>query len=125
MSAVDLIFAFRTPTDATVTRQDAGGGYVDGEYVGGATTNTTIQMSIQPLTAKEVLKLPEAQRTKQWVKGYASEALFTSEQSASKKADRVSLNGRNFEVITVEYWESAGNTIVPYWKVTMAEVNPT
>ncbi len=125
MSAVDLIFAFRTPTDATVTRQDAAGSYVNGEYVGGATTDFEIQMSIQPLTAKEVLKLPEAQRTKQWVKGYASEALFTSEQSASKKADRVSLNGRNFEVITVEYWESAGNTIVPYWKVTMAEVNPT
>ena len=86
MSAVDLIFAFRTPTDATVTRQDAAGSYVNGEYVGGATTDFEIQMSIQPLTAKD---------------------------------------GRNFEVMTVEYWESAGNTIVPYWKVTMAEVNPT
>lgn len=125
MSASDLISSFRTPTDATVTRQSVGGGYTGGVYVAGAPQTFTVQMSIQPMNGKEVLKLPEAQRTRQWVKGYSSEALFTSEQAASKKADHVSLNGRVFEVMTVEYWESAGNTIVPYWKVTMAEVNPT
>ena len=121
MRASSLIARFGKTV--TVTRF-AGGSFVNGTYVAGASSTLSPVMSIQPLGGKELLNLPEAQRIKRFVRGYTATELFTAEQVPSKKADRVAFEGVNYEVQKVENWQSEGNSIDPFWKVIMAEVNP-
>lgn len=106
----------------TVTRYGTGQ-YVDALYQTGATTTFTTKMSIQPLNGKDLLNLPEGQRTRNLMKAYASVQMYTAEIAASKKADLVTTGGVTYEVQKVESWESSGNKIVPYWKLLLAEVN--
>lgn len=122
MSASDLINDFGSTV--TVTRF-AAGAYVNGEYVAGATSTFTTIMSIQPMSGRELLNLPEAQRTRQYAKGFASVELFTVQTSPSKRADMIAFQGKNYEVQKVQYWESAGSDIAPHWRVELAEDNPT
>lgn len=98
----------------------ASGGYVDGVYQPGATTTFAAIMSVQPLTGKELLLLPEGQRTRLHVKGYTRTELKTADQAESKKADRVSYADTEFEVQNVESWDGGG---LSHCKVIMAEVN--
>jgi len=122
MSIETLIQAFGKTV--TVTRFSAGG-YVDGTYIAGGTTVLSPIMSIQPMGGKELLNLPEAQRTKRFVRGYTDTELFTADQVPSKKADLVESEGVTFEVQKVERWFSEGNSIQPFFKILMAEENPT
>jgi hypothetical protein len=46
-----------------VTRYNAGS-YVSHVYIPGATTTFSVLMSVQPLNGRELLNLPEAQRTR-------------------------------------------------------------
>ena len=121
MSALDLIGTFGVTV--TVTRT-AAGVYAKGEYAPGATSTLTTTMSVQPMSGRELLNLPEAQRTRQWVRGYCPIELRTADQSGSLKADLVAYAGKSYEVQKVEYWQSTASDIAPHWKVEMAEVNP-
>jgi hypothetical protein len=81
-------------------------------------------MSIQPMTGRDLMNLPEAQRTKNWVKAYCAQELFTAR--GNRRADRVTdLGGIVYEVHKVQFWDSSGNTIAPHWYLEMAEVNPS
>lgn len=104
----------------TVTRY-AAGAYVNGLYVPGATSTLEVMMSIQPLKGRELLNLPEAQRTRRHMKCYAAAELLTADQSDGKKADRVTYRGRVFEVQDAEPWL---DTDFDHWKCILAEVNP-
>lgn len=121
MSAVNLIEKYGD--DVVVTRYSAGGDYVDGTFIAGSTSEIETVMSIQPLNGRELINLPEAQRTRQMMKGYASIELFTATQSTSKKADLITYQSKTYEVQSVEAWRSTASTIAPYWKVLLAEVN--
>lgn len=122
MSATSLIDAFSE--QVTVTRDDASGTWSNGVFVPNGTTQFTVKMSVQPMNGKELLNVPEAQRTRRLVKGYCATELKTGDQESVQQADIVTYNGSDFEVQTVEYWRSSGNTIAPYYRVVMAEVNP-
>jgi len=122
MSASALIARFgRT---FTVTRFAAGTNS-RGYYVPATAIPATfdVEMSIQPMTGKELLNLPEGQRTRAHRKGYCATELFTANKDAGIRADLVNVDGRMFEVQNVEFWESDINIIDPYWKVVLAEVN--
>lgn len=112
--------------DVTLRRQDAAGQYVDRIYQQGAYVDSTVRMSIQPLDGDELLQFPEAQRTREFTRGYTATELFTAKLSPSKKADLIidSVRGITYEVQKVEPWESSNNNIQPFWKVIMAKVNP-
>lgn len=122
MSIAALIASFGRPL--TVIRYAAGAYGSNGAYQPGATSTLSIVMSVQPLNGRELMLLPEGERTKQYVRGYTNTQLYTAQQSSSKKADRISVDGVTFEVQKIEKWESASMSIQPYWKVVMAEVNP-
>lgn len=106
----------------SVTRY-APGSYVNRVYVPGATTTFSVLMSVQPLNGRELLNLPEAQRTRQWIKAYCATELRTAEQSTGIKADRVTANGRVYEVQMVEFWTNPASILAPHWRVLLAEVN--
>jgi hypothetical protein len=101
--------------------QGESGGYVDGLYQAGTENSFSIRISMQPLTGKELLQFPEAQRTRRMMKGYTATYLHTAETSPSQKADRIEYNGTFFEVQTVNRWLV---TDLNHYKVIVAELNP-
>lgn len=101
-NASSLISRFSEPF--TVTRK-AAGTYTNGTYSPGATTTLSAVGSIQPLSGREQLSLPELQRGKEIYKIYTSTELYTVDESSAKKADLVSFQGKVFEVQKVEKWE--------------------
>lgn len=120
MSASDLIATFGETV--TVTRYTAGS-YTNGVWSDGGSSTFTAVMSIQPLKGQELLKLPEAERTMNYMKGYSSVELKTSSQNGQTKADVVTYQGKDYEVQAVESWRSTASIVAPYWKVRLAEVN--
>jgi len=108
----------------TITRNDSPGSYVNGVFVEGSTTSISATISMQPLNGRELLNIPEAQRNREFLKGYSSVQLYTVELSPSQKADVITYRGNQYEVQSVEEWRSSNNTIEPYWKIRVAKVNP-
>lgn len=89
---------FETPI--VVTRPAAGGDYgVRGFYeVGGAPATINTTASVQPATGKDLLLLPEADRTKEAIKVYTATDLFTDDIELSRPADLIAYDGRMFKV---------------------------
>jgi len=94
----DLIEEFSETV--TFTRFE-GGSYSGLDYVAGTTSTFDVEISLQPLSGKELLQLPEGQRTKQTIKGYTETQLLTARESESKKADEFDYEGVTFEVHVV------------------------
>lgn len=117
MDATSLISEFGQAYQVTRYAQ---GAYVNGVYIPGAKSTFDVVLSLQPVTGKELLNLPEGQRGRTFMKGYSPVALFTVEQSPSAKADLVSFMGRIFEVQQSEVWVGDFD----HWKILVAEVNP-
>ena len=120
MSAANLIKSFG---DSVTVRRYEPGAYVEAKWVDGAFAEFETIMSIQPLNGKDLLNLPEAQRAKNLMKGYASVELKTVDEAAGRRADQVLYQGQWFAVQRVETWRD-GNNNLDHWKVTLAEVNP-
>lgn len=116
--ATSDILTLMEGTDLTVTRY-AAGSFVDGDYVNGATSTFTALMCVQPANDRDLINQEQAQRSKRWLKGYTDTELETVITATSKKADRVSFDGKMFEVQHVEQWPGKLN----HWKVLMCEVN--
>ena len=119
MTASSLISSFGSTV--TITRY-AAGSYVNGSYVAGATSSISATMSVQPMNGRDLLLLPEGQRTRNFLKGYSSVVVYTADQAASKKADVVTVGSKNYEVHSVQEWLDQGSSIDPFWKITLAEI---
>jgi hypothetical protein len=88
----------------TVTRPT--GSYVKGKWVPGGSTTITIMASVQPLKGLEIQLVPEARRYSQSVKLYTNTQLQVGINGTSENADILSAFGFNFEIISVEPWQS-------------------
>ena len=108
---MSLIANFQT--DTIKINRFAVGEYVNGNYVPGAITEINISAVIIPLSGKDLLNLPEAQRTKEARRVYTDIQLFTADEVDSKKADRFLHDGIYFEIQRVEKWT---NTDLPHYK---------
>lgn len=76
----------------------SGGSYVSGIYEKGPCTPFEVRASIQPLTAREILNLPEADRTKDHRKMYTVTEM--------RPYDIVFIGPRKYEVRGVEEWDN-------------------
>ena len=123
MNAAALIATFALPV---TVRTFEPGEWVDGIWVEASFNDTVEEMSVQPLVGKDLLNLPEAQRTKRLMKGYIAKELRTVSEPGQYKADRVFYDDVWFEVQTVELWKDAQkpDSSLDHWKVVLAEVNP-
>jgi hypothetical protein len=97
------------------------GGYVDGEWVQGTPSVTSGSLSVQVLTARELEKLPELQRTRASFKAYSATELQTVQMSDPHQCDLVAWHGRNYEVHGVEDWTAHTGGLVHY-KYLLVEV---
>ena len=102
----------------SVTRY-AAGSYSGGTFSNGASSTFDIVMVIQPLSEKELLALPEGERTRRQMKGYTITKLNTVDLATGARADRITYDGTTFEVQGVSRWEGD----LPHYKIRCAEVN--
>lgn len=103
----------------TITRFGTGS-YIGGVYQDAIASVFDVVMSVQPMTDRELLNLPEAQRTRRILKGYTATRLKTADEAEGRRADRVRFDDQDFEVQRVEKW--LGPTI-NFFKVILAGDN--
>lgn len=88
-----------THTVPATRRRTAVGSYVSGVWVDGVSSDTTIQINIQPMRGYELMSLPESDRSKELVKFYTTaEVRGIAEGSPSTPPDLIVWDGKTFEV---------------------------
>lgn len=113
---------FRSPI---TLRRPSAGTYVNGVWVEGAFTDTTITASIQPLKGEDMEELPEARRESEGYKMYTSTQVRTVQEAGSdQNADRVVFNGKEYEVHQVNPWQNNSNfNIVNHYKYLILRID--
>lgn len=103
MSVAQFTLVKKVPVDIL---RHTKGSYVDGEWVEGGETSTTIQANVHPFSDYQVMILPESDRTRSWM------WLFTSDVVRQKKegtdgygADRFMWDGDLYEVMAVRNYK--------------------
>lgn len=76
-------------TSVTRRRFAAGSRGSDGRWDAGASTDSTIQMSVQPLSGHELATLPEGERSSVNLKGYTEADVRTLDQVDGEAADHI------------------------------------
>lgn len=78
------------------------GSYVNGKWVEGVETTFTLDVNIQPLKDSEILILPEAERTREWYKGYCAEEVRSAKEgTGGYAADEFTWQGERYRVMKV------------------------
>lgn len=100
------------------------GAYVDGFWVPGNTSLIEITASCQPMTANELLRLPENQRTKEWVKIFTTTKLSTADTEKKTNADVLIIDGSRYEVSSVKNYTMQGPvTGIQYYRCDAVREN--
>lgn len=103
-------------SDLTVKRY-AAGSWVDGVWTAGSQSTLTIKGSTQPARPDELVNLPEAQRTRAAKKVYSEALLRTADETNLIQADRVVVDGEDWEIQQVDtHFE---NTLAHYKSIAV------
>jgi hypothetical protein len=92
------------------------GSFVNGVWVEGTLTPIAFDASVQALRPKEMQMLPEGRIVSQGYRLYTDYELKTVDTGVAKNPDRVTLFGLEFEVFSVEPWQSG---IIPHYKAVV------
>ena len=102
----------------------AAGSYVAGVWTVGAPASSTFTGSLQPLSGRELERLPEGLRTRATSQLFTDPdvQLLTVELSTAKQADVVvTPTGRRFEIVAVEDW-TAHSARTAHYRYLLAEL---
>lgn len=91
-------------TDVTLTSY-AAGSYTSGRWSAGASSTSTISASVQPAGPRDLMHLPEGDRTKAAVKLYTDSELSEGDESSGLVPDQITWNGEQWEIQKV--WRNA------------------
>lgn len=106
MDLSSVIASFLTGT-YTVTRASAGAYGSDGVYVPAGTSTLSAPACVQPITGRELQRLPEGLRSSEVRVFYTVVELRCAAPDVAP--DRVSINGSTWQVERVEPWNELGN----------------
>jgi hypothetical protein len=112
----DLVAGFATGT-YTVTRAPSPSLDAEGRAVPSPSTVLVIVASVQPLSGRELERLPESFRGKETRKLYTATQLRTEGEGFS--ADRIAIDGASWQVEGVEDFSAAG-----YFKALVTKEPP-
>jgi hypothetical protein len=108
----------------TIYRQTAGS-FVDGDWVEGTVTEVLLQVNIQPLKPYEIMMLPEADRTRVWVKFYSADYARTLKEGTSGwDADEFIWKNDRYKIMKVDDWTN-GMGILEHVKIQAARIELT
>ncbi len=103
----------------------ASGAYVAGRWADGAEIAFTVEGSSQPLSGSELnaqlLRMPEGDRRREMRKFYSDDVLRTVDAPGKLPADQITIDGKRFEVQTVNSHSANNNS---HSKYILAAVNP-
>lgn len=114
-----MISSFATGT-YNVRRPMADGYYLEGVYQPAAVETIQVIGSLQPLSPKEALLLPENDRNRESYNLFTEVELLPSSENGLRIADTVEINGEQFQVRSTEAWR---NVDIPYFKSLLQRVN--
>lgn len=96
-----------------VTRQSAGGSFVQGRWVDAATpTAIPIRASVQRLSSRDTLILPEAYRTSASYRVYSKTELLSVDNVGAKNCDSITIEGKIYDILSIDKWTQ----LVPHYK---------
>lgn len=98
----------------------AAGTRVDGHWVEGAGVAATFYASKQPASGEDLQALPEGRRAGSVYALFTDTALRTADPENQVNADRVPIDGRDYEVLHVEPWQ---NGVLSHYKILVGRVN--
>lgn len=98
-SIIDLL-----GSQALVMKRRAAGSFTAGRYAQGAESNVNITGSMQPLSARDIERLPDGIRERAEFKLFTISTLQTGEM-----ADRTTYNTIVYEIQSVKDWKAQGN----------------
>jgi len=104
--------------EAITLNRTAAGSRVDGVFVPGAVTTSTIRGSWQPIAGAEALSLPEGERHRDWQKVYTKTALQPVDQHVGSAGDRLVLDGLTYEVRKVR----RSRKVIPHYRAEVVRV---
>lgn len=98
-------FSLTGKVTITVIRQT--GSWVRGRWVEDDGVDVEIEGNIQPLKFHEIQQLPESDRTKEWIKLYTTDQIYTAEESseAGRSADVLIWNGKRFKAMKARRYQ--------------------
>lgn len=105
-------------------QSSAAGSYVDGVWVQPARTSFGITASVQPMTPKEVLLLPEGDRQKETMKLYSTYRFKVQKDGSMEQSDQVVIDGRTYMVIAVTDFAVHSSLGIRYYRGDCVSVNP-
>lgn len=99
-------FVLTRKTTITISRATMGA-WVNSRWQNGNSVDITIQANVQPLRFHEIMQLPESDRTKEWIKIYSAEEMYTSQESAEdgRQADIIHWEGKTFKVMMCRHFK--------------------
>lgn len=120
MSIAEFSLVKKTPL--TIYRQSPGS-YVDGDWVEGSEVTVDIQANVQPFSDYQIMMLPEADRTKNWVWVFtSSEIRALKEGSGGWAADEFIWNDERYKVMKVQRYQM---TVRDHWEIKAARIELT
>ena len=106
----------------TIYRRVAGS-YVNGRWVEGATTEVAIEANIQPLKDSELMLIPEADRSREWYKGYTDSLVRTQKEGVGGyDADEFEWQGNRYKVMKARNYAMG---ILDHFKFLAARIELT
>lgn len=105
--------------NVTLIRGSAGS-IVNGLYIPGSTTTSTIRAGVQPAVGEDLISLPEGQRERESYKIYSVSQMKTNDETAGIKADVLAFYGAEYEVQQVQRHYGLG---LDHWKAIVTRVN--
>ncbi len=92
------LLAFAPMSEDVVVDRTVAGAYVDGNYVEGASSSFTVTASVQPMSQREQLILPEGVRERKSIILFTTVELKVVDEETGTSADVVNYLGEKYEV---------------------------
>ncbi len=102
----------------TVTRQSPSSYGADGRLVAATPSYFEIRASVQPVSGRDLQRLPEGLRTSEIIAVFTATELRT--QGPSQDPDLIEIDGDTYEVQKVERWATLG----AYYRALALKVEP-
>ncbi|MCK5609862.1 hypothetical protein KAR91_48770 [Candidatus Pacearchaeota archaeon] len=102
-----------------IKRLTPGNYNLEGDWVEGLVSPTTIETTVQPLRGKEMELLPEGRRDSQAYKLYPGMLMLTADTSNRQNPDQVQIDNEWYEAVIVEPWQ---NAILNHYKTIVVKL---
>ena len=123
MSASSLIEKYGR--EVTLSRENTTGTIdSEGSFISGARDESSIKMSIQPLSGDEALRLPDGIRNKKVMKCYTTTEVICGDETNHIAPDLIIDGSTTYEVNDVQYYEGTILSISPHYRATLVRINP-